>query len=453
MQAFAEGVYGKVFSDLEGYVYKVFYTDDKRNESGWLREIIALKNLNHTNIIAPKYIGFNFSPDPNLLTSQNIYIKMKQYSQLLKLEEPLCDADILQCLTDLFNGISYMHSKLIMHRDIKEANLLYEPFSSDEAKLNSRRIKKLIICDFSLARFTINTSDIKKFNYLTPETITMSHRAPEVFQSMVSNKIAGLRKGKIEYNELVDVWSIGVVMFYLLTGIQLYHAIFVYGKNDNDFLNFMSKIPSCTQIINRIKNNQKIEPTDREKIFTELILSDQSSLCIKRWLNKYINTKLKYKDFYKSLMFECLNEVSSRPSSSDMAQKISKFIITEDLIGIVNDSGYIDETKSFIKIPYEKTTERFVQLFIEPALKRIESPEVKGLILNKIIIILNKFCHVIKKPVEELNKKYIIAASHLVEIMFLYEDIFTVYFGNSKDEIYKYINCILESTNFLESLF
>ena len=126
MQEFAEGVYGKLFSDTDGYVYKVFYTEDKRNESGWIREIIALKNLTHPNIVSAKYIGFNFSPDPNKpLTSPNIYIKMKQYSQLLKLDVVLDDLDIIQCITDLFNGIAYMHSKLIMHRDIKEANLIY----------------------------------------------------------------------------------------------------------------------------------------------------------------------------------------------------------------------------------------------------------------------------------------------------------------------------------------
>ena len=119
------------------------------------------------------------------------------------------------------------------------------------------------------------------------------------------------------------------------------------------------------------------------------------------------------------------------------------------------DAGCLNDTKLTVlsKTLDERTAEKYIYSLMEPALSRIESIEVKGLILNKISIIINKFCSIIKKPIEELGKKYIIAASHIVEIMFLYEDIFTLYFGNSKDEIYKYINFILETTNFLEALF
>jgi serine/threonine protein kinase len=112
MNEFASGAYGKLFDDHTGYVYKVFYTEKKDNESGWIREIVSLKNLSHPNIISPKFIGFNFTTDSNVKPKSNMYIKMKKYNQLLKIQFPLKDNDILQGLMDLFNGLAYMHSKL-----------------------------------------------------------------------------------------------------------------------------------------------------------------------------------------------------------------------------------------------------------------------------------------------------------------------------------------------------
>ena len=444
MQEFAQGVYGKVYTDNAGYVYKVFYTDKKENESGWIREIVSLKNLNHPNIISPKYIGFNYAPDaaPH---PPNIYMKMKQYKQLLKLQDNLSDLDILQSMLDLFNGIAYMHSKLIMHRDIKEANLLYEPHPDQ-----NRKIKRMIICDFSLARYTINTKDIKHFNYLTPETITLTHRPPEVFQSIVIKK--GVKKGKIEYNELVDVWSIGIVIFYMLTGIQLYHAIFNFGKNDLEFINFISKVPELNSISKKMKSGISLNGKECEEVFTFLMLSEQSIICIQRWLNKFVNKKLKYLDFFQTIMFECLADVEQRLSASTLACKLSRFILANDLTGQINDDGFTENVQKSTAISKISYDEKYIYSIMNDALIRIESSDVRGLILNKIGTVCNKFCKIMETPIESLDIKFIIALGHIIEILFLYEDIFTVYFRSNKNEIYRYINFVLERTNFLSDL-
>lgn len=442
MQEFARGVYGKLYADDSGYVYKVFDTEEKNNEPGWIREIVALNNLNHPNIVHPKYIGVNFAPDTITNIGPNLYIKMPRYSQIIKIQNSLCDADIFQCLLDLFNGLAYMHSHLIMHRDIKEANLLYEP-----SKIPGRQIKKLLICDFSLARYTINTSDIKNFNYLTPETITLTHRPPEVFQAQMLYKKEGLKKSKIEYNELVDVWSVGIVMFFLLTGIQLYYAIFVYGKDDAEFIEFISKIPE----LSHIKVGQKITVEDSEKIFTYLLLSDSATLCIKRWLYKYMNKNLKHIDFFKQIMFECLADVDKRSSASELANKISRYIVKNDLVSEINDSGQLGMI-SEKKIHADHRIISAINPIIQESLNKINSFEVRALILNKMSIILSKVCENLKKDINQISIKYVFAAAHIVEIVFLYANIFT----NSSInyiELNKYINQIFNETKFLEGLF
>jgi serine/threonine protein kinase len=451
MQEFAKGVYGNVFSDTNGYVYKVFYTENKNNESGWVREIVALKNLSHPNIVSPKYIGLNFSPDSDIPAKQNMYIKMKKYSQMLSLKETLGDSDIMQSILDLFNGIAYMHSKLMMHRDIKEANLLFEPHTSP-----GRKIKKLIICDFSLARYTINTSDIKNFNYLTPETITLTHRPPEVFKSMLLVAKEGIHKGKIEYNELVDIWSIGIVIFYFLTGVQLYNAIFVYGKNDQEFINFISKINDLNYIKQKLSEGKHLEGKDCEKIFTYLMLSDYSIICIKRWLGKHANKKLKHYDFFRSVMLDCLSDVVERPSAADLAYKVSKYVLDNDLTQDIIDNGFIGnniETKIVSNPKSELDGIHYIYSLIEPALYRIKSAEVRSLIIKKMLVIINKFILNSNKTITDLDKNYIIAAGHIVEILFLYENIFTGYFNISRHFIYNYMLTIFVDTNYLEGLF
>lgn len=465
MQEFAKGVYGKVFSDNDGYVYKVFYTDNKSNESGWIREVVALKNLHHPNIISPKYIGLNFSPDSSITAEPNMYIKMKKYSRLLQIERPLCDIDIMQCLLDMFNGLAYMHSHLVMHRDIKEANLLYEPVTSIDEIKAGRQIKQLIICDFSLARYTINTSDIKHFNYLTPETITLTHRPPEVFQAHMLYKKNGLMKVKIEYNELVDVWSVGIVLFFLLTNTQLYHAIFVYGKDDEEFINFISQIDELASIRSKLKtskdNSKKLTGEDCEKIFTYLMLSDSAILCIKRWLSIHVNHKLKHLSFFKSIMMDCLANVNERPSAANMAYKLSKYILDNDLTTDIIDHGcqpnIIEQKLSPVCLADDKKSNdyilRYIYKIVEPALPSVRSREVRSLVLKKMTIILSKLCLTTNKNISEINSKYVIAAAHIVEILFLYANIFTEYFAISYKELYKYINSIFIETDYLADLF
>lgn len=441
MTEFASGVYGKLFDDKSGFVYKVFFTENKANEAGWIREIIALKNISHPNIISPKFIGYDFTADPNVKPKPNLYIKLKKYGQLLNIKTLLCDLDILQALLDLFNGIAYMHSKFMMHRDIKEANLLFEP-----SKDKNRVIEKLVICDFSLARFTINTDDIKHFNYLTPETVTSSHRAPEVFQSIRSNDEKGLRKCKIEYNEKVDVWSAGIVMFFLLTGLQLYHAIFIFERKNSDFLDFIKRTPKLQNIGNHWR------PEDCEKIYTELMLSDYAEFFVQSLVSKYINKNLIHLEFYKKLFKLCISDAEVRPSAVEVTTIISKYILEHDLTVDIIDNGFLGQIVPSYTMKSHDIVKK-IQSFMNDSMVRIMSPNIKSLILNKIVMIIDKFCSNSNVQLSDINTKYIIAVAHIVEIMYLYECIFTCHFRSNQNEIYRFIKEIFIQTDFLEGLF
>ena len=88
-----------------------------------------------------------------------------------------------------FRALSYIHALGICHRDIKPQNLLVDPTNH-----------VLKICDFGSAirsiKGEVNVSYICSRYYRAPELIF----------------------GATEYNNAIDVWSVGCVMAELLLG-------------------------------------------------------------------------------------------------------------------------------------------------------------------------------------------------------------------------------------------
>jgi len=90
----------------------------------------------------------------------------------------------------IVDAIKYCHSLGIMHRDIKPENLLFA------TKEPSATIK---VSDFGLARF------IEEDVFATTTCGTPGYVAPEILEQE-------------PYNKTCDYWSIGVVLFILLSG-------------------------------------------------------------------------------------------------------------------------------------------------------------------------------------------------------------------------------------------
>lgn len=89
----------------------------------------------------------------------------------------------VKCLAkQLLEGVAYIHSQKLLHRDIKSANIL----------LN--RKGELKLGDFGLGR------KFKNDGNLTYKVVTLWYRAPEL--------ILGYKK----YDYKVDVWSVGCVL-------------------------------------------------------------------------------------------------------------------------------------------------------------------------------------------------------------------------------------------------
>lgn len=106
----------------------------------------------------------------------------------------------------MLNGIAYLHSRGIVHRDLKLENLMLG--------IPGNITQEVKIVDFGLA---------KKATESAMRTVcgTPMYVAPEVV-----NCIPGLM-----YHEAVDLWSAGVILFMLLSGYPPFH-------DDNDAVLF-----------------------------------------------------------------------------------------------------------------------------------------------------------------------------------------------------------------------
>jgi tRNA A-37 threonylcarbamoyl transferase component Bud32 len=96
---------------------------------------------------------------------------------------------VIKILKNIAEGIGYLHRQGIMHRDIKPENILISDKDSFVIK----------IIDFGLSKIIPHS---QKTNLLVG---TLNYSAPEVLK-------------KKTYNNKVDIWSFGILAFYLLCG-------------------------------------------------------------------------------------------------------------------------------------------------------------------------------------------------------------------------------------------
>lgn len=153
-----------------------------------ISEINILKTINHPNIV---------SLIDNIIETKIIYIVL-EYCGLGDLAEfykntMVKEVYVKHYAKQILDGISYLHQKNIMHRDIKPHNILL----SD--------IYTIKITDFGFAKYD-TTIDLTSTLCGSP-----IYMAPEIMQCK-------------KYNNKTDIWSFGIVIYQLAFGKLPYTA-------------------------------------------------------------------------------------------------------------------------------------------------------------------------------------------------------------------------------------
>uniref|UniRef100_A0A915PTR6 Ribosomal protein S6 kinase n=1 Tax=Setaria digitata TaxID=48799 RepID=A0A915PTR6_9BILA len=163
--------------------------------------------------------------------SLHIYLVMEllEGGELLtriKKMETFTEAQAGKIMKQLVSAVAYLHFRNVVHRDLKPENILFE---SNESQA------KLRLVDFGFARLLPSATE----NLMTP-CFTLHYAAPEVLES--DDQLP-------QYNEQCDLWSLGVILFTMLSGNVPFHA--------------RSKNESATDIMKRIRNAQFSSPNLR----------------------------------------------------------------------------------------------------------------------------------------------------------------------------------------------
>ncbi|XP_076046653.1 cyclin-dependent kinase 10-like isoform X2 [Oratosquilla oratoria] len=200
-----EGTYGVVYRARDKRSNEIVALKKMRMEKekdgmpiSGLREIMLLQACKHKNIVCLKEVVVGRSLESIFLVME--YCEQDLASLLDNMQMPFMESQVKCIIIQVMKGLAYLHSKQIIHRDLKVSNLL----------LNN--VGTLKIADFGLARelgFPISP--------MTPQVVTLWYRAPELLFQAKSQTTA------------VDMWAVGCIL-----GELLLHKPLLPGKSEVD---------------------------------------------------------------------------------------------------------------------------------------------------------------------------------------------------------------------------
>ncbi|KAL3791803.1 hypothetical protein HJC23_002434 [Cyclotella cryptica] len=176
-----------------------------------LDEVKIMCALDHPNIICLEEV---YEGDSELYLTQELCTGGDLFDRLER-QSNFCynEAQCAKLVQQIISAVSYLHSKNIIHRDLKLENFLFQDESNDS---------ELKMIDFGLSKH-FHVGELQHERVGTPYTVS-----PEVIIS------------KEGYDEKVDVWAIGVITYLLLSGETPFG-----GACGEDLVEVRNKILAC----------------------------------------------------------------------------------------------------------------------------------------------------------------------------------------------------------------
>ena len=226
----------------------------KRQSKELDREITIMKDIYemqdfHPNIMS-YYGGFQLGDKVYLvleyIKGENLLNFARRYKTLnQKIDENL----IIIILKGIINGLIYLFEKKILHRDITLDNIMIE---------DNQAIYNVKITDFGISAYYKNYDQQNNQNQVNNNSnngaiatviARREYISPELFSAL------NLKQEKTKYNFKVDIYSLGVTMFYLMTFQFPYEIIEEKGKKE------------------RIRTNAFIDPNKYNQQLINIIMS------------------------------------------------------------------------------------------------------------------------------------------------------------------------------------
>ena len=383
------GAFGEVFeSKVVGS--DVIYATKKLDKSKYMKnpkayrylenEINILKSIDHENIIKLynsdledrkfKYLITEYCNGGDLANILEHYMKEKS--------RPFSEEEVQYIMRQLVSGIKYLHLKNekkweIIHRDLKLENILLH-FDNEDDRINKRILKaKIKIIDFGFARYLkdeLAGSVVGSAMFMDPKILFKLNKMD------FSNDFG--------YDTKVDIYSLGIICFYLLTGHSLFDVQTMedlvretkkgklkisvdLSKETISFLNYMlrydpkkrlniDQLSKHKFITNKVKDFTRIDRSKLAKTNLEgsQLVIDLNTSCI-GYLNKSMIEEKEEPDEFQKEIINKLNEVEAKAKKKKKDDRVEPISDIEKLIwesyNIINGDGMVVEPKVIPFIP------------------------------------------------------------------------------------------------------
>ena len=276
------------------------------------REISILKNLDHPNI--EKIYEYYEKENDNINIVMELIDGQELFSKLMK-ETRFSEQNTAIIMYQIFSSIKYCHDNGIIHRDIKAENIIVQ----DEKHL----FVKLI--DFGSCEILTSSKLTSTYKVGSP-----SYIAPEILNGE-------------EYDYSVDIWSLGVLMYYLLCGNKPFTGTTeqdIYKEIKTKEVKFKDKI--WDNISNEAKNliksmlvkNKKKRININQCLYSDWIINNikknnVSNIHDEKYLKEHIIKNI--------IKFKNINQI----------QLLALFYIIHNLIDFSKNEQIISITKEF----------------------------------------------------------------------------------------------------------
>lgn len=176
----------------------------KENTEKYVKQEIEIHSkLNHPNIVR----FFAYFYDKKRIYIVEEFCENGELLQELLKERNFSESKTSKYIYQITSALKHMHEKGIIHRDLKPENVL----------INKNGTLKL--ADFGFSQY--------KKMYRSKQTVlgTPDYIAPEMLE--LSRRSGRNGEGRCSYNERIDCWAIGILVFELLVGTCPFYSDYV----------------------------------------------------------------------------------------------------------------------------------------------------------------------------------------------------------------------------------
>ena len=410
-----KGAVGKVYLAKDKETNKVIavkvipqkYFKNEKTLKSFQKTIKLIHKLNHKNLT--KLVGFektkhNFYVALEYSNGLNLYDYLQNYMKQNN-NNPLEESIVKKIIIQVAKGIKHLHNQNIIHRDIKLENILinYDDQEYEKKLENLTDLNEVspLILSLDSNNFTIKIADFGFSRELNENNVasticgTPISMAPDIIQCDENHK----------YNNSVDFWSLGTVMYELLIGkppfynknykklfSEILNGIYSYPKNINISIESISFINGLLQFDPKkrfnwndikehpfIKNNY--ENFHKLNLHLNIPESDEKL--------KLIELDSKNYDNFIWIVFQDNNQVGVRLDQinkniiqnnikEEYIEKTKDKIDTNKNNNIINNNNNAYDKYSFIDLEKRKKEEAFINDFEELELPDNSFEVVKG---------------------------------------------------------------------------